>query len=179
MKKFISTIMILAMMAVVCMSVTACGGDDDEDSPGGGGGSTTIGVHRIDVHFDGKTNSNWLSSIAFYGLKPDASFTGLYENGKALPIDPQFNTWSTEEIRDFSVSTDDNAVAIIGSIVLGAPGGSKATEDVFITMVGYVNNNRIYTRVFTLPAGKSAIGISFSTDEGGKSGYSIDGNVTQ
>ncbi|MBR0265300.1 MAG: hypothetical protein IJQ60_15630 [Prevotella sp.] len=178
MKKNISTKMMLAMMAVICMCVTACGGNDDEDSPGGGG-STTVGVHRIDVQIDGKTNSNWVSAFTFYGLKPDGTFTGLYENGKALPIDPQFNTWSTEEIRDFSIGTDKNAVAIVGGIVLGAPGGSKATEDVIITMVGYVNNNRVYTRVFTLPAGKSAIGISFSTDEGGKSGYSIDGNVTQ
>jgi len=178
MKKYFSYTMMLAMMAVVCTSVTACGGNDDEDSPGGGG-STTVGVHRIDIQIDGKTNSNWISMFTFYGLKPDGKFTGLYENGKSLPIDPQFNTWTTEEIRDFSISTDNNAVAIVGNIVLGAPGGSKVTEDIIITMVGYINGNRVYTRVFTLPAGKSAIGIAFSTDEGGKSGYSIDGEETK
>ncbi len=179
MKKYFSTIMILAMMAIVCMSVTACGGDDDEDSPGGGGDKTTIGIHRIDIQIDGKTNSNWTSAFSFLGMTADGKFTGLYENGKALPVDPQLNMWSTTEIRDFSISTDNDAAIIVGNVLLTTPGASKATEDVIITMVGYVNNNRIYTRVFTLPAGKSVIGISFSTGDGGKSECSVDGIITQ
>ena len=176
----IKSVLMMMAMSIVCGTFfTSCGGNDDEDSPGGGGGSTTIGVHRIDIQIDGKTNSNWTSAFSFLAMTADGKFTGLYENGKSLPVDPQLNVWSTDEIRDFSISTDKNAATMVGNVLLTAPGGSKATEDVVITMVGYVNNNRIYTRVFTLPAGKSIIGISFSTGDGGKSECSVDGTITQ
>jgi len=176
----IKSVLMMMAMSIVCGTFfTSCGGNDDEDSPDGGGGSTTIGVHRIDVQIDGKTNSDWLFGISFLGMTADGKFTGLYENGKKLADDSQVNTWATDVIRDFSVSTDKNAATMVGTVTLGAPVGSKAAENVTITMVGYVNNNRIYTRVFTLPAGKSNINISFSTGDGGKSECSVDGTITQ
>lgn len=173
MKKYISKIMMLMALAIVCVtSFTSCGGDDDNDLPGGK--DLTVGVHRIDVQFDGNFQGKWTAINSFYAIKPDGTFTGLYENGKALDINSHTNTWTSTEIRDFSISTENGAAAIAGSVMLSAPYGSAATNDINITMVGYINNKRVYTRVFTLPAGSSIIVISFSTDEGGKSGYTLD-----
>lgn len=171
-KNTIWSLLMMMALAIVCgTTFTSCGGDDDDDPIGG---NTTIGVHRIDVQFDGNFNGKWSAVNVFYAMNPDGTFTGLYENGQALDINSHTNAWTSTEIRDFSISTTNGAAAIAGTVLLSAPYGFTAAEDINITMVGYINNKRVYTRVFTLPAGSSIIAISFSTDEGGKSGYSID-----
>ena len=49
MKKYFSYITMLAMLAVVCVTFTACGGDDKDDDLPEGYVKTTEGVHRIEV----------------------------------------------------------------------------------------------------------------------------------
>ena len=64
--------LMMAMMAAVCMTFAACGGDSDDDIPGGG--NAQIGVHRVDLHFDG-TLPSWHSTVGFHGIKPDGVAT--------------------------------------------------------------------------------------------------------
>jgi len=171
MKKYISFLLVTMLTMVTTCLFTSCGGNDDDDPIAG---DQNIGVHRIDVQFDGNFQGKWTAINVFVGVKQDGQITGLYENGKALDINSRVNNWTSTQIRDYSISTEDNAAALTATVMLSAPYNVVTTEDVNITMVGYVNNKRIYTQVFTLPAGKSIMTVNFSTIDGGKSSYSID-----
>lgn len=171
MKKYISFLLVTMLTMVTTCLFTSCGGNDDDDPIAG---SPNIGVHRIDVQFDGNFQGKWTAINVFVGVKQDGQITGLYENGKALDINSRVNNWTSTQIRDYSISTENNAAALTATVMLSAPYNVVTTEDVNITMVGYINNKRIYTQVFTLPAGKSIMTVNFSTIDGGKSSYSID-----
>lgn len=171
MKKYISFLLVTMLTMVTTCLFTSCGGNDDDDPIAG---SPNIGVHRIDVQFDGNFQGKWTAINVFVGVKQDGQITGLYENGKALEINSRINNWTSTQIRDYSISTENNAAALTATVMLSAPYNVVTTEDVNITMVGYINNKRIYTQVFTLPAGKSIMTVNFSTIDGGKSSYSID-----
>ena len=171
MKKYISFLLVTMLTMVTTCLFTSCGGNDDDDPIAG---NPNIGVHRIDVQFDGNFQGKWTAINVFVGVKQDGQITGLYENGKALEINSRINNWTSTQIRDYSISTENNAAALTATVMLSAPYNVVTTEDVNITMVGYINNKRIYTQVFTLPAGKSIMTVNFSTIDGGKSSYSID-----
>lgn len=171
-KNNILSLLMMMLVASVCVtSFTSCGGNDDDDPIAG---NPNIGVHRIDVQFDGNFQGKWTAINVFVGVKQDGQITGLYENGKALDINSRVNNWTSTQIRDYSISTENGAAALTATVMLSAPYNVVTTEDVSITMVGYINNKRIYTQVFTLPAGKSIMTVNFSTIDGGKSSYSID-----
>ena len=170
MKKYINFLLVTMLTIVTTCLFTSCGGDDDEPI----GGDPNIGVHRIDVQFDGNFQGKWTAINVFVGVKQNGQITGLYENGEALDINSRLNNWTSTQIRDYSISTEDGAAALTATVMLSAPYNVVTTEDVNITMVGYINNKRIYTQVFTLPAGKSIMTVNFSTIDGGKSSYSID-----
>lgn len=171
MKKYISFLLVTMLTMVTTCLFTSCGGNDDDDPIAG---NPNIGVHRIDVQFDGNFQGKWTAINVFVGVKQDGQITGLYEKGKALDINSRINNWTSTQIRDYSISTENGAAALTATVMLSAPYNVVTTEDVNITMVGYINNKRIYTQVFTLPAGKSIMTVNFSTIDGGKSSYSID-----
>jgi hypothetical protein len=172
--------LMMAMMAAVCMTFAACGGDsDDDDVPGGG--NAQIGVHRVDLHFD-VTLPSWHSTVGFHGIKPDGSFSRLYENGNELPlyeISGQGTGYISEEIRDYSICTDNNCGAIVAHVMLISFDGKPAPHDVTVTAVGYINDKRIYTKVFTLPTGASSMVMAFTTDDGGESELVIDNEIVE
>ena len=162
MKKYINFLLVTMLTIVTTCLFTSCGGDDDEPI----GGDPNIGVHRIDIQFDGNFQGKWTAINVFVGVKQNGQITGLYENGKALDINSRINNWTSTQIRDYSISTENNAAALTATVMLSAPYN--------VVTVGYINNKRIYTQVFTLPAGKSIMTVNFSTIDGGKSSYSID-----
>ena len=149
---------LLAMMAMCIF--TACGDDDDSTDSR----TSNIGVHRIDVQFSDNAEG-CETSIFFYGLKPGGSFAALYENGKSLPLDSSTHTWMTEEVRDISVQTEDGCGALSASITIMGPNMNNVSSDVTVTVVGYVNNKRIKTQVFTLPAGTHIMSGNFVTED--------------
>lgn len=170
-KNTVLNLLMMMALSIVCItSFTSCGGNDDDPI----GGDPNIGVHRIDMQFDGNFQGKWTAINVFVGVKQNGQVTGLYENGKVLDINSRVNNWTSTQIRDYSISTENGAAALTATVMLSAPYNVVTTEDVNITMVGYINNKRIYTQVFTLPAGKSIITVNFSTIDGGKSSYSID-----
>jgi len=169
MKQFLKC-SVLALMALLTMSVfTACGGDDD-DTPGGS--SEFIGVHRMDVEFNGNFEGLKVETM-FEGVKADGRPADLYENGKVLEGNKD-KVWASEEVRSFSVQTEDNCGAIVASVLILTDDGLPITSDVSVTMVGYINNKRVATKVFTLPAGKRVLSVVLTTDEGGKGGGVVD-----
>ncbi len=153
-----SVLAIMAMMTV-CM-FTACGDDDDN----GDSGASGIGVHRIDVQFSDNA-AGCETTAAFYGLKQDGSYAALYENGRSLTTDSFTHVWLTEDMRDISVQTEDGCGALAVSITVMGPDGNNVSSDVTVTVVGYVNNKRVKTQVFTLPAGKRVMAGGFSTED--------------
>ena len=172
---------LLASVAVlaICMCMFASCSGDDNDVPGGG--SAQIGVHRIDLHFDNGFQ-NWYNLIIVHGVKPDGSFNKLYENGKELSFvseGTQIQGYASEELRDYSISTDDNCGAMVATVSMSSLNGLPATRDVTITAVGYINGKRIYTKVFTLPAGAASMAMVFTTDDGGESELIIDGVIVE
>ena len=71
----------------------------------------------------------------------------------------------TEDVRDISVQTEDGCGALSASITLMGPNMNNVSSDVTVTVVGYVNNKRIKTQVFTLPAGKHIMSGNFVTED--------------
>ncbi len=167
---YFKSVMMMVVMTVFATSMVSCGGDDDDDVPGG---NAMVGVHRIDIQFSENT-LDWNRQCAFHGFNPDGSYSTLYEDGTVLSPKTGRVAWTTEDRRDVSVYSDNNTIAMLASVVLIAPNeGSSA--DATVTLVGYVNNKRIYTKVYTLPAGKRALSVSLTTENGGSSAASIDG----
>lgn len=159
MKKYISNIVMLAMVSI---AFTACGGDDDEDNNQSSG--TGIGVHRIDVQFSGNTAECNALNI-FYALKADGSYAGLYESGKALQMDATTQTWHNEEFRPISIESEDGCGATAASINVTSKTMRPISSDLTVTVVGYVNGKRIKTQVFTLPAGHTTMTGVFVTSD--------------
>lgn len=162
MKKYISYIVMLAMLATVAMTFTACGGDDDDDSRSGSG--TDIGVHRIDVQFSGNTAECNALNI-FYALKENGSYANLYEGGKALQTDATTHTWHNEEFRNLSIESEDGCGATVASINITSKNMRPISSDLTATVAGYVNGKRIKTQVFTMPAGNTSMTGVFTTSD--------------
>lgn len=153
------SVLVMITMMTMCM-FTACGDDDDSSDSV----TSNIGVHRIDVQFSENAVGCEATTI-FYGLKPNGSYAALYENGKSLPLEPSTHTWMTEDVRDISVQTEDGCGVLSASITIMGPNGNNVSSDVTVTVVGYVNNKRIKTQVFTLPAGKHIMTGGFVTED--------------
>lgn len=166
-KRIFSSLFMMAALAMVAMTIAACGGDDDDNN----GVDNKIGVHRIDIHYDNAEECEVMTG--FYGIKADGNTSQLYEGGKQLPTD-EANTWTSEELRDYSVSTEENSASLNVAISVSSPNLVPIDKDITVTIVSYINNKRVSTQVFTLPAGHKVLTASWSTistDPG--SGYVI------
>lgn len=156
--------LLLALVAMVTMTFTACGGDDKEDDIPVDAAGTGIGIHRIDVQYSDNAAGCRVMNI-FYGVRKDGSLGDLYENGKKLELDDQSHTWTTEEQRDLSIQTEDGCGGMVLTLGISGPNGKNVTSDVTVTVVGYVNGKRIKTQVFTLPAGSYTMAAVFATND--------------
>lgn len=174
-KRIYSVLLLMAIAFTTSVVFTSCG-DDDDDLPGGDG---TTGVHRIDIQFSDNNTAKWKATTIFYGMKSNGSYSSLYENDKQLPATGSTHTWSTDEMRNISVQTENGSRAVIASIIIQTVNIKPAESDVTVTFVGYVNNKRIATRSYTLPVGKRILTADFSTEDGGRGSLVIDGELVE
>ena len=153
MKKYLSLTLMTAMMAVAVPLLTACGDDDDDD------GQTELpcinaGTHRIDVSFSGDT-FGWGVHVTFTGTP--MYYTGvdqvstLYENGKELPKDDHV-TWSSDEIRDYSVSTDDKSQLLTCGVSISKPydASTQPKGTIVVHFKGYINGKQTKEKTFSM-----------------------------
>lgn len=153
--------LMMAMVAVVCMTFSACGGDDD-DLPDGNS-DFEVGVHRVDIQFD--TNGQAIEAQTIINaVRTDGTQCALYENGKQISSGNQPYAWYTEEVRNFSIQTDDKCICIVANVAVWPENYTVAKADINVTCVGYVNNKEVYRRTVTLPKGKKTLAIGFTTD---------------
>lgn len=148
----------MALMAVVCGTFTACGGDDDDS----GSSPVTYDKHRIDIQFSEGTEKN-LVVTTLYALKKDGSYADLYEKGQKIVSDPMTHSYTTMEVRDISIESEDGCATAVAGVSITGSNGRALTSDVTVTLVGYIDGKRLYTRVYTVPAGKRGMVVSFST----------------
>ena len=92
MKKFLLSLMSIALMAVVCVGFTACGSDDDGDN--GGGSGDIVGVwkrtYKKTTYFQQNNSGEWVQvgdpKVKTYDGKEASGFRFLPGN-KAVEID--------------------------------------------------------------------------------------------
>ena len=77
--KFLTNLLMMAALAMVAMTFTACGGDDEDDIPGG---DTSVGVHRVDIQFSSNA-SRYNTSTYIYGMKASSSI-GTYLSSRPI-----------------------------------------------------------------------------------------------
>lgn len=153
--------LMMAMMAVVCMTFAACGGDDKDDDPGNVV-KTTTGVHRIDVEFSGATDG-WSLQAMFIGTHGNTSSVELYENGKKVGTDVP-GTFVGDTFRNYSVETDascDLFEVTLSAIPMTNPGTFT------VTLKGYVNGKQTNMKVFEFKPDAQVKGCIFYSEDFG------------
>lgn len=166
MKKYCLSIL-TALMAILCVSTFVSCGDDDE--PGEDDSRLTIGVHRVDVEFEGNTTP-WLVTVGFSAVEAAENGIGasLYENGKLLGGGEA--NYAEYVFRSYSVYTDDNCMGLCCVIDCRTNTHTTPLEPIKIKLKGYVNNKLTKEQtVVCEDNGKSKI-IAFYT-EGDNVGY--------
>lgn len=127
--------MMMAIMAVMCVTFNACSSSDDEDLPDGYV-KTTEGIHRIEVAFSGNT-AGWSADLSFIAVYGDGTHgkVKLYENGSQISDN---GTFGAEELRNYAVETDAKCDQMTVTVTLSHSAG-KTVEPVTVTLKGYVN----------------------------------------
>ena len=161
-KHFLSSIL-MAMMAAMCVTFTACGGDDDDDPLVNDYSDVSIGTHRIDVEFEGYTTP-WTTTVGFSAVKASASGMGaqLYENGKELNMNA--GSWSEDTFRSYSISTDDRCQTLCCVLYIRPNTHSTTLEPITIRMRGYVNGNQKKEQTFTIEDNNKTKIITFFSE---------------
>lgn len=163
MKKLVfEKLMLIALMAMVAMTFSACGGSGNDDLPGTGG--VTKGVHRIDVQFS-ESAGNCSVTMGFTAYNEKGSFVKLYDNGKEVTDND--GGYKTNVMRDISISTDDGAIGLAVGVYVAGKNMGKIKDDVTVTLVGYTNNKRVKTQTVVFPAGTRNGSITFYTNVDG------------
>ena len=163
MKKLVfEKLMMIALMAMVAMTFSACGGSDSDDLPGTGG--VTKGVHRIDVQFS-ESAGDCSVTMGFTAYNEKGNFVKLYDNGKE--VTDSDGGYKTNVLRDISISTDDGAIGLAVAIIVAGKNMGKIKDDVTVTLVGYTNNKRVKTQTVVFPAGTKNGSITFYTNVDG------------
>ena len=152
----------VVMVAALAMMFTSCSKDDGSEEPASG--KTGVGVHRVDVHFEGNI-AECNSLNIFFALQENGTYREVYENGQKLSLDETTHTWYSQQIRDFSIYTPDGCSAVCASINMTTKTMQPLSSDVTVTLVGYVNDKRIKTQVATFPAGHTGMTVVMATDD--------------
>ena len=162
MKKYF-VLILMAMVAVLCVTTfSACGGNDDDDIPEGETSDITIGTHRIDVDFEGNT-SGWSTTVGFSAVKASSTGMGakLYENGRELNLEAY--EWVGNEFRSYSVYTDDKCQTLC--CVLYVRRNAHATaEPITIRLRGYVNGNKKKEQIYVADGSHPTKVITFFSE---------------
>ncbi len=159
MKKYVSCIMMLAMMAVVCSTFTACGGGDSDDDIPGDVVKTTTGVHRIEVTFSGNT-TGWEGQIMFIATNGKSYNVPLYRDGNLLSTD---GGYSTEELKNITIDTEKTCDLMQVSVTLMNM-SHRTVSPVTVTLKGYVNGVQKNMKVVEFPATETLKTIIFYSE---------------
>lgn len=162
MKKRIFSFMMLTAFSVVCAtSFTACGGDDD-DVIGGEINNLTVGTHRIDVSFEGKTDG-WKASITFTGTSYPITTEGssLYENGEKL--NAVGGTWTENNFRSYSISTDSKSQNLLVMVVI-RKNMHATVQPVTVNLRSYVNGKQKKMKSIIVDGNHGAKTITFYSE---------------
>ena len=157
MKKYIN--MTMALMAIVCLTFTACGGSDDDDLPEGYV-ETQTGVHRIEVAFDGNT-TGWEGQIMFIATNGTSHNVAIYKDGSLASTDGGF---STEELKDITAESEKACDMMQVSVTLMNM-SHKAVSPVTVTLKGYVNGTQKNMKVVEIPATETYKTIIFNAED--------------
>lgn len=160
MKKYFSYITMLAMLAVVCVTFTACGGDDKDDDLPEGYVKTTEGVHRIEVVFDGNT-AGWEGQIMFIAINGTSYNVAVYKDGSLASTDGGF---STEELKNITAESEKACDMMQVSVTLMNM-SHKAVSPVTVTLKGYVNGIQKNMKVVEFPASETYKTIIFNAED--------------
>lgn len=160
MKKYISYITMMALMAVVCSTFTACGGGDDDDDVPGDVVKTTAGVHRIEVSFDGST-TGWEGQIMFIATNGKSHSVSLYKDGNLVGTD---GGYSTEVLWNITVESEQACDLMQASVTLTNM-SHKAVGSVTVTLKGYVNGTQKNMKVVEIPATETYKTIIFNAED--------------
>jgi hypothetical protein len=130
-KRPLNVIMVLGLVAVLAMSVGACG-DDDDEAAGGADASGDTGAQPLDRAF-----RNLETAVAAQGLEadplPQASLNGA-KSGVGITGDMQGSArlFATQaEARDYAAEAakEGDKTTVVGTVVFQA--GSKDDADFF------------------------------------------------
>lgn len=148
----------MAIVAVVCVTFTACGGDDDSENVV----KTSNGVHRIDVSFGGDA-SGWNCQAMFIGTRGNTHDVKLYENGKEVTETP--GAFAGQGFRDYSVETDANCDMFV--VTVTGLRNSTSAETITVTLKGYVNGKQTNMKVFEFKPDKQVKSCVFYSEDFG------------
>ena len=160
MKKYISNIVMMAIMAAMCVTLNACGGDDDDDLPDGYV-RTTEGVHRVEVAFSGDT-TGWNGDLTFIAVYGDGTHgkVKMYENGIQISDN---GTFGSEELRDYDIQTDAICDQMTLTITMSHSAG-KTVEPVTVTLKSYINGVQKKVKTATFNANEVYKTIVFDSE---------------
>lgn len=154
-KNILVKLMMVAMVATMCMTFTACGGGDDDTS--GGGENLTVGVHRVEMYFSDNA-AGWAVNVTFAGARYSATNNSstLYEDDVKLPIHV------FKEARTYKVYTDNTSQSLCCMANLRKRGTSP--QPVTITMKGFVNGQQKKEKTYTIDGNHSNNTIVFYSE---------------
>lgn len=146
--------MLLAvLLAAVVPLLTACGSDDEDDGQTEQHG-INVGTHRIDVSFSGDT-FGWGVHVTFTGTPmyytDAAKVSDLYENSIQLSKEDDV-TWSCEEIRDYSVSTDSKSQLLTCGVSISKPydAATQPRGTLVVHFKGYINGKQTKEKTYSM-----------------------------
>ena len=150
----------LIIMTMVCVTTfSACGSDDDDERIEHiEEGDITTGTHRIDLSFEG-TFGGWDVSVGFVGSPTSGS---LYENGQKLATTEGTNVWLADDVRSYSVSTDDRSTLLMVEVTMMKR--SAAATPVTIRLKSFVNGQQKKTKTIVVNSDVSAKSIFFASE---------------
>lgn len=140
-------------IAVTVPMLISCGNDNEDDGqteqPG-----INVGTHRIDVSFSGDT-FGWGVHVSFTGTPmyyTDVAMTSdLYENGIKLPKEDNV-IWSCDEIRDYSVSTDNKSQLLTCGVSIDKPydAATQPRGTLVVHLKGYINGKQTKEKTYSM-----------------------------
>ena len=149
----------MALMAVVCSTFTACGGSNSDDDIPGDVVETTTGVHRIEVSFDGST-AGWEGQIMFIATNGMSHDVAIYKDGSLVGTEGGF---STEELKNITAETEKDCDLMQISVTLMNM-SHKAVSPVTVTLKGYVNGVQKNMKVVEFPVTETLKTIIFYSE---------------
>lgn len=150
--KIMKLYLALIVMTMVCITTfSACGSDDDDEKIENiNNREIIIGTHQIDLSLEGET-TGWDIETSFCATVP------IYENGKELERS-EFGIWESDEIRNYSITTDDKADNLVVGLFVERK-GSVELQPVTVCLKSTVNGKAWKSKTIVLDGKKVKFAI--------------------